>query len=80
LFKEDNELVFKTETFKEVLEDYKDRITGKVYIGIRKGYISNEEEIYSLAKDKKYEDRVVVTTPMAAVKGFNEQELKISRG
>jgi CRISPR-associated protein Cst2 len=80
LFKEDNELVFKTETFKEVLEDYKDRITGKVYIGIRKGYISNEEEIYSLAKDKKYEDRVVVTTPMDAVKGFNEQELKISRG
>ena len=62
-----------------MLEDYKDRITGKVY-RYKEGYISNEEEIYSLAKDKKYEDRVVVTTPMDAVKGFNEQELKISRG
>ncbi len=80
LFNEEKELIFKIETFKEVLGDYKDRITGKVYIGVRKGYISNEEEIYDLVEDNEFKDKVVVTTPVDAVNRFNEQELQISRG
>lgn len=71
LFLEEESLVFKIDTFKEIISDYKDRIVGKVYIGIRKGYISNEEEIYSLAEDESLKDLVVVTTPIEAVKKFN---------
>jgi CRISPR-associated protein Cst2 len=76
LFIEEKDLEFKTETFKEVLRDYRDRIMGKVYIGIRKGYISNEEDIYNLANDQEFKDLVVVTTPIDAVKKFNEVELQ----
>ncbi|MEG6614240.1 type I-B CRISPR-associated protein Cas7/Cst2/DevR [Pseudoclostridium thermosuccinogenes] len=75
LFKQDKELEFKTESFKEVLRDYKDRIVGKVYIGIRKGYVANEQEIYDLVNDTEFKDLVVVTTPIGAVSEFNKQEL-----
>ncbi|WP_127836879.1 type I-B CRISPR-associated protein Cas7/Cst2/DevR [Clostridium prolinivorans] len=75
LFIEEKELLFKTETFKEVLRDYKDRITGNVYIGIRKGYIKNEQEIYDISSDEEFKDLVVVTSPIDAVKKFNEREL-----
>lgn len=77
LFTEDKELEFKTETFKEVLRDYKDRIIGKVYIGIRKGYISNELEIYNLTENEEFKNLIVVTSPVDAVKQFNEIELEI---
>lgn len=76
LFKEERELEFKTETFKEILRDYKDRIAGKVYIGIRKGYISNEEEIYKLADDYEFKNLLIVTSPIDAVNKFNEAELE----
>lgn len=76
LFDEDKELIFKTETFKELLKDYKDRITGKVYLGIRKGYISNEDEIYNLVNDEEIKEMVIVSTPIEVVKLFNKNELK----
>jgi len=75
LFTEEKELEFKTESFKEILRDYRDRITGKVYIGIREGYISNEQDIRNLRNDDEFKDWVVVTTPINAVREFNKNEL-----
>lgn len=75
LFIEDKELVFKTETFKEILKDYKDRITGKVYIGMRKGYISNEAEIIKFLEDKDLKNIISISSPIEAVKLFNSNEL-----
>jgi CRISPR/Cas system-associated protein Cas7 (RAMP superfamily) len=49
LFKDDPQgPVFQTETFKEVLKDYADRIVTPVLLGIRTGYIKNEEEVRQL--------------------------------
>lgn len=76
LFEQEKELKLKIETFKEIVRDYKDRITGKVYVGIRKGYVSNEEEIYDLASSQEYKHFIVVTSPIEAVKRFNQEELR----
>lgn len=63
-------LVFKTSCFLEVLKDYADRITTPVHIGLRAGYVANEDEIRSLAKRHEFGDRgtveVVVSTPREA--------------
>ncbi len=50
LFKDDQEgLILKIETFKEILKDYADRIATSVFIGIRAGYLKNETEVRELA-------------------------------
>lgn len=50
LFKDDQEgLILKIETFKEILKDYADRIATSVFIGIRSGYLKNETEVRELA-------------------------------
>jgi len=50
LFKDDQEgPIFKTETFKEIVKDYADRIATPVFIGIRSGYLKNESEVRGLA-------------------------------
>jgi CRISPR-associated protein Cst2 len=63
-------LVFKTSCFLEVLKDYADRITTPVHIGLRAGYVGNEDEIRSLAKRHEFGDRgtveVAVSTPREA--------------
>ncbi|MEW6086855.1 MAG: type I-B CRISPR-associated protein Cas7/Cst2/DevR [bacterium] len=38
----------KIDTLKEIIKDYTDRIITSVYIGIRKGYLKNEEEVVKL--------------------------------
>ncbi|MHC1569327.1 MAG: hypothetical protein ACXQT5_00285 [Candidatus Syntropharchaeia archaeon] len=49
LFKDEQEgPVFKVETFMEVLRDYADRIVTPVFIGIRSGYLKNEDEVRGL--------------------------------
>lgn len=40
---------FKIETFKEVARDYADRIVTPVLVGIRAGYLKNEDEVRELA-------------------------------
>lgn len=56
LFSEDGAkgLTFKTSAFKEILGDYADRIVTPVYIGIRKNYIVNEEEVLALRGDHSF--------------------------
>lgn len=49
LFKDDNEgPVLKIEAFKEVIQDYADRIASPVLLGIRAGYLKNEQEVRGL--------------------------------
>jgi Uncharacterized protein predicted to be involved in DNA repair len=59
----------KIDTLREVVKDYKDRITGKIYIGIRKGYLKNESEVLAL-KGKIEDVDVDVLTPIEAVKAM----------
>jgi CRISPR-associated autoregulator DevR family len=50
LFSDDQEgPIFKTETFTEVIKDYGDRIVTPVFLGIRTGYLKNEENVRELA-------------------------------
>lgn len=70
-------LVFKTSCFLEVLKDYADRITTPVHIGLRAGYVANEDEVRSLAKRHEFGERgsveVVISTPREAAESIAEQ-------
>lgn len=81
LFKDDMEgPVFKVETFKEIIQDYADRIVTPVLIGIRTGYLKNEEEVKNLNKtkvsigegDNKREVEILVTTPIEVSRRIEE--------
>lgn len=60
---------FKTETFKEVIKDYADRIITPIFIGIRTGYLKNEEKIRADVKDN---ENVKIVTPIEAAKKIGE--------
>lgn len=49
---------------KELIEDYKDRITTNVYIGLRKGYLANEDEVLALDNTKIENISIIVKTPV----------------
>lgn len=55
----------KIDTLKEIIKDYTDKLSTPVYIGIRSGYLQNEEQIKSLASDK-----IVVDSPVGVVQSF----------
>lgn len=65
-------LQFKKSSFLEILKDYSDRITTPVYIGLRTGYLANEDEVKSLAGEHQFGQasetklEVVVCTPREA--------------
>jgi len=48
---------------KELIKDYSTRITTKVYIGIRKGYLKNEGDILKLNSTIIDEIELIITTP-----------------
>ena len=49
---EENELIFDLNALKEVLSDYEDKLTSKIYIGMRKGFLSTVyEELEEFAND-----------------------------
>lgn len=56
----------KVDTLREVVSDYSDRITTPVFVGIRKGYLKNENEILPLSELKVNEVTFKVTTPIDA--------------
>ncbi|GJM36442.1 MAG: type I-B CRISPR-associated protein Cas7/Cst2/DevR [Saprospiraceae bacterium] len=60
----------KISTLLEIVEDYKTKLATKVYIGIRAGYLANEEEV------KKLDENFVVTSPVEAVNNFTQAHLK----
>lgn len=72
LFKEqDSAPALKVEALSEITADYSDRIATPVYLGIRTGYLANEEEVR--AKASSSEGRLVVTTPVDAAARMGEQ-------
>lgn len=52
-----------TKRLKEIVDDYNDRIITPIFIGIRTGYLENEEEVRSLQDDKRFK----ITTPVDAL-------------
>jgi CRISPR-associated protein Cst2 len=56
---------------KQIASDYKDKLATPVYVGIRAGYLQNEEEVKAELKEG-----FVVASPVEIVKLFNEKYLK----
>jgi len=54
-------------TLKEIVNDYKDRICTPVFIGIRTGFIKNEEEVRKLSQEG-----YIITTPVGAAQRMAE--------
>lgn len=66
----------KADTLKEIVSDYKDRLTTPVYIGVRKGYLDPKNE--ELVRELDSEDsQFVVDTPCEVIKKFIGEHLKI---
>lgn len=81
LFKDDQEgPVFKTETFKEIIKDYADRIVTPVLVGMRSGYLKNENDVKALNNttisigngEHKKEVEILVMTPIEAAQKIEE--------
>ena len=70
LFEDDgNGVTLNVEVLKEITNDYKDRISTPVYIGIRKGYLKNENKIKELSSDNVTDAKgikFIITTPIDA--------------
>jgi CRISPR-associated protein Cst2 len=67
-------VVLNIKALKEIINDYKDRICTPVFIGIRTGYMKNEQEIRNL-EDTELDGsgiRIVVTTPIDAAKQMTD--------
>lgn len=60
----------KIETLKEIAKDYQSKLATDIFIGIRAGYLENEEDIKSLGKG------FVVSSPIDAVNNFIQTNLK----
>lgn len=60
----------KIKTLEEIVKDYEDKLSSKIYIGIRSGYIENEEELKSLN-----ENQYVIASPIDAVNQFIKDNL-----
>jgi len=75
LFTQKDELKINIEALKQVLSDYQGRIEGKVYIGYRKGFISNENEIEELLNDKDLKEMISISSPIEAISAFNKDLL-----
>lgn len=56
----------KIDVLKEIANEYADRITTPIYIGVRKGYLRNEDEVQSLTREAG-NVKFVVTTPREAM-------------
>ena len=65
--------VLKIETLKEIATDYKDKLATPIYIGLRAGYLANEDEVKKLNNEEGFK----VYPPIEAVKQFTENELKL---
>jgi len=62
----------KVDTFREVLQDYADRIVTPVLVGVRSGYLVNEQEVRSLEGEVVNGVKVQVVTPIDAARQMGE--------
>lgn len=58
------------ELLKELMNDYEDRIISPIFIGIRKNYLENENEIIKLGEEM--EDKIKIITPIQISSKFGE--------
>lgn len=67
-------VVLNVKAFKEIISDYKDRVCTPVIIGIRTGYMKNEQEIRELDNTEVEGSgiRIAVTTPVDAAKQMTD--------
>ncbi len=65
-----NGLTLDTEILKEVVEDYSDRICTPVHIGVRKGYLKNDDEVRSLSGHTNNGISFNVNTPIEAAENM----------
>jgi len=68
----DRGIELNVKTLKEVINEYADRIVTPVYIGIRKGFLANEDDVYVLAQELGKE-KMIVTTPRDAMAQLTEK-------
>ena len=57
------------DTLKQLATDYKDKLATPIYIGIRSGYLQNEEEIKALGEG------FIIDSPVGIVNQFNQKYL-----
>ena len=71
IHEEDNEILFDLDAFEEVLSDYEDKLTSKIYIGMRKGFLP---EIYEKIEDfSKDNDNVEFGTIKEITQSFSNK-------
>jgi CRISPR-associated protein Cst2 len=65
LFTDDkNGIVLRVETMKEIVEDYKNKICTPVFVGIRSGFLGNQDDVRTLTEHEGVNFKV--TTPIDA--------------
>jgi CRISPR-associated protein Cst2 len=57
------------ELLQQLANDYKNKLATPIYVGIRKGYLQNEDEVQAIG------DGFVVDSPIAVVNQFNQKYL-----
>ncbi|MEM2759372.1 MAG: type I-B CRISPR-associated protein Cas7/Cst2/DevR [Nitrososphaerales archaeon] len=62
----------KIDTLKELVTDYSDRFTTPIFIGIRAGYLKNEEEVKALHNKNENGVKYMVTTPICAAEEISK--------
>lgn len=79
LFKDEQEgPSLKVETFREVIKDYADRVVTPVLVGVRSGYLKNENEVKALnetevsigAGENEKKVEILAMTPIEAARKF----------
>lgn len=56
------------ETLKEIIKDYSDRISTPILIGIRSGYLKNEDEVNKLKGTEVNKCQIILGTPIEVAK------------
>jgi CRISPR-associated protein Cst2 len=65
-------VILNIEALKEITTDYRDRIKTPVFIGIRTGYLQNEDEVRKLDSTKVDGIKFIVTTPITAARKMSD--------
>ena len=65
-------VVLNIEAMKEIIADYSDRIVTPVYLGIRTGYMKNEDKIRELNNTPINGIKFIVTTPIDAAEQMSK--------
>lgn len=62
--------ILNIDAIKQIADDYKDKLATPIYIGIRSGYLQNEDEVKALGEN------FVIDSPIGVVNKFNQNYLK----